>query len=87
MTFKRTFTLAALLAMALSSTTGLSRRNPEEPLTDGDMVSKTVWMGAKFVLLQQYLRVAPQIQAQLSSRDASTNQEATKIIMDAIAAG
>lgn len=88
MTFKRSFALAALLAISLSSTTGLARRNPEEPLTDGAMLSKTVWLGVKVALLQQYLtKVAPSIRSQLSSRDATTDQEATKIIMDAIAAG
>ncbi len=88
MTFKRSLALAALLAISLSATTGLAHRDPEEPLTDGAMLSKTVWLGAKVVLLQQYLtRVAPSIRSQLSSRDATDGQEATKIVMDAIAAG
>ncbi len=87
MTFKRSLALAALLAISLPATTGFAH-NSEEALTDGAMLSKTVWLGAKVVLLQQYLtRVAPSIRAQLSSRDATESQELTKIVMDAIAAG
>lgn len=87
MTFKRSLALAALLAIGLSSTTGLARRNPEEPLTDRTMVSKTLWMGAKVALLHQYLtKVAPQLKSRLGAHDSSDNQQVTTIVMDAAAA-
>lgn len=87
MTFKRSLALAALLAIGLSSTTGLARRNPEQPLTDRVMVSKTVWMGAKVALLHQYLtKVAPTLKSRISAYDSSEGKQTTNMVMDAAAA-
>lgn len=86
MTTKRTLALAALLVVGTSATTGLARRNPEEALTDRTMISKTVWMGIKCALLQQYLRhVAPQMKSRIS--DMGSDADVTDMVMDAIAAG
>lgn len=89
MTFKSSVALAAVLALALSSTTGFAAKksNPEAPLTDSAMLSKTVWTAAKVVVLQQYLtKVAPKIESRLNAVDSS-NGAATKFVMDAMVAG
>lgn len=91
MTIKRSVALAALVAVALSSTTGFAAKksNPEDSvtITDSQILSGTVWTAAKIVVLQQYLtKVAPKIESRLNAVDSS-NGTATNHVMNAIVTG
>ncbi|MGE0010286.1 MAG: hypothetical protein AB7F19_07185 [Candidatus Babeliales bacterium] len=86
MTFKRSVALAALLALGLSSTTGFAKRNPEEPLTESQMLSGTAWTAVKFFALQQYFaKVSPTFETRLNALDSS-NGQATRLVADALVA-